>query len=192
MAGAGAGEAAAAAAAAAEAAYREAAMDEEPAAAAAAARPAASASMRARQRKARVLLILTCFPHAVPFATRAALFHSLKREAPYAPGAPAVAIRIRRAHLVRDAFRAFERIAHRAPGDLLGRIRVTFVGADVRDCAPRARARKGRWQPSHALFAHPIPPLSPALFPSAGSGGGGHRRRRALQGVHRQRRQAGL
>ena len=89
--------------------------------------------MRARLRAARVLLILTCIPHTVPFSTRAHLFRSLAGDERTSFGA--TNIRVRRTHIVEDAFKEFEKIVHRAPQSLQRKLRVTFISADVRGAA---------------------------------------------------------
>ena len=140
----------------------------------------AAPSLRARLRAARVLLILTCIPHTVPFATRANLFRSLAGND--SEGFHATGIRVRRTHIVEDAFKEFEKIVHRrAPDALLRKLRVTFISADVRAfggffllpfpcpcaCALLAPTLPHSLTHTH-LFTHIHPP------PLAGPGRGGH------------------
>ena len=142
--------------------------------------PAArSTPLRARLRAARVLLILTCFPHTVPLSTRARLFHSLAngdRE-----GFARTPIRVRRTRIVEDAFREFEKILHHSPQALLNRLKVTFISADVRLCPARSRPNSCRFLSislTHTTHTHTQTPTHArnAILPplSAGDGGGWH------------------
>jgi hypothetical protein len=97
-------------------------------------------SVGGRLRAERVLLILNCFPQTVPFATRASLFRSLAATRNTTPefGLGGARIRVRRTHIVEDAFRAFEKLTYRkSKSALLGRLSISFISADV-----SARARR--------------------------------------------------
>ena len=106
-------------------------------AAAATAAAASQFSTSARLRAARVMTVLTCMPQAVPFNTRVRLFNALReaeqdRVRPRGhAGLHRVRLRVRRAHLVDDAFRAFEKIAVKNPNDLQQHFFIEFVNTEV-------------------------------------------------------------